>query len=694
MKESYWGYWLIVLGVFVILIMLLVQNVTATNTQDYYLAKEIAEASMIDAVDYGYYREYGEVRIIKEKFVESFVRRFAESASLSSTYKIEFYEIYEVPPKVSVKISTNSSSFNIAGDSSTFKIVNKIDMILEADPTFTYPESIDDGNFEIASSALKSIPGTKRYVTKTGDNEYTIVDNTGQIFDKNCKVLTATFDKSSADNISYDLYKCIPDSSGKCDIFLPQIYKADGNVYGWNTTSGSKNNTLTPGSKVTITKDTTYYAVTDSSIVTVDFKFITPTTGVKNLSASNLSCVMKTNQNSCQITLPTVTADTGYKFNGWSTSQTGSTGLVNPGTSVTIYRNDSVKSRTYYAILEKVAQTPSTDPTQTPTTPTTPTPTPTPTVTDEVDYCNFDNIYVGENNMKVGDVKDATAWPQYTKVTLYNDKNKAAKTVTAGTPMRVISCDSTYCKVWVKGDDCKTSYKIQQSKMLINLPDYIPTIVYGGHTKDVNASKKRRGFIYNKKVDADKPIVPTRMVMAKKLVKVVNTLAKKKYRLYINDLYRPVSAQSNPNVASNPYCKYVSCGISYHAFAGAVDASLAKYDSSSKTWKQVTIKPEIGNGGTKAHVSSVKTGSYESLYKILSSAMTGAGLKVYEYEWWHYNDPTAISDRNTANNNKSAWATKKETKWGTKTYIFDVKKIDKSSSYKHVNFLPKLYYED
>ena len=102
MKESYWGYWLIVLGVFVILIMLLVQNVTATNTQDYYLAKEIAEAAMIDSVDYGYYREYGEVRIVKEKFVESFVRRFAESANTGTTYKIDFYEIYEVPPKVSI----------------------------------------------------------------------------------------------------------------------------------------------------------------------------------------------------------------------------------------------------------------------------------------------------------------------------------------------------------------------------------------------------------------------------------------------------------------------------------------------------------------------------------------------------------------------------------------------------------------
>ena len=194
MKESYWGYWLIVLGVFVILIMLLVQNVTATNTQDYYLAKEIAEAAMVDSVDYGYYREYGEVRIIKEKFVESFVRRFAESASLSSTYKIEFYEIYEVPPKVSVKISTNSSSFNIAGDSSTFKIVNKIDMILEADPSFPYPDSIDDGKFDTSKTAIKSIPNTDRYIVKTGDNEYTIADNTGQVFDKECKVLTATFE--------------------------------------------------------------------------------------------------------------------------------------------------------------------------------------------------------------------------------------------------------------------------------------------------------------------------------------------------------------------------------------------------------------------------------------------------------------------------------------------------------------------
>ena len=135
MKESYWGYWLILLGVFVVIIMVLIQNVTSTNTQDYYLVKEITEASMIDAVDYGYYRQYGEVRIIKEKFIESFLRRFAEAASLSSTYTISFYDIYEAPPKVSVKVASKSRTFNVMGDSSSFDIVNKIDAVLELNPS-------------------------------------------------------------------------------------------------------------------------------------------------------------------------------------------------------------------------------------------------------------------------------------------------------------------------------------------------------------------------------------------------------------------------------------------------------------------------------------------------------------------------------------------------------------------------------
>ena len=67
MKESFWGYWLVILGIFVVVIMLLIQNITSNSTQDYYSIKEISEAAMVDAVDLGYYRDFGELKINKEK---------------------------------------------------------------------------------------------------------------------------------------------------------------------------------------------------------------------------------------------------------------------------------------------------------------------------------------------------------------------------------------------------------------------------------------------------------------------------------------------------------------------------------------------------------------------------------------------------------------------------------------------------
>lgn len=131
MKESYWGYWLIVFGIFIIVVLLLVQSFTSTNTQDYYLVKSITESSLEDAIDYAYYMRYGELKINKEKFYEVFLRRFAEEASISTTYTISFDEVYEAPPKVSVQVASKSNTFNITGDSETFDIVNKIDSILE-----------------------------------------------------------------------------------------------------------------------------------------------------------------------------------------------------------------------------------------------------------------------------------------------------------------------------------------------------------------------------------------------------------------------------------------------------------------------------------------------------------------------------------------------------------------------------------
>lgn len=131
MKNAYWAYWLILLGIAIVVIMLLVQNITTTSTQDYFLVKEITNASLIDAVDYSYYRTYGEIKINKEKFYESFIRRFAETASLTTTYTISFYGVYEAPPKASVEIKSKSNSFNVIGDATEFDMVETINAILE-----------------------------------------------------------------------------------------------------------------------------------------------------------------------------------------------------------------------------------------------------------------------------------------------------------------------------------------------------------------------------------------------------------------------------------------------------------------------------------------------------------------------------------------------------------------------------------
>jgi len=131
-KESFWGYLIIILGVFTLAVILLFNDVTNTNDQNYYLVKEVTEAAMIDAVDIAYYRQTGDIAINKDKFTENFIRRYAESAGAGKTYDIKIYDVVEYPPKVSLSVSSKSNVVNIAGTAEQFDIINKIDAILES----------------------------------------------------------------------------------------------------------------------------------------------------------------------------------------------------------------------------------------------------------------------------------------------------------------------------------------------------------------------------------------------------------------------------------------------------------------------------------------------------------------------------------------------------------------------------------
>lgn len=120
---------IIILGVLTLAVVNIVQNYQTGNELDYHLLEETTEAAMLDAVDLGYYRVTGGIlRMDREKFLESFVRRFAENVNRERNYKIRVLDLNETPPKVSVQVGSNTVA-TFAGED--FDIVNKIDAILE-----------------------------------------------------------------------------------------------------------------------------------------------------------------------------------------------------------------------------------------------------------------------------------------------------------------------------------------------------------------------------------------------------------------------------------------------------------------------------------------------------------------------------------------------------------------------------------
>ncbi|MBO5120821.1 MAG: hypothetical protein J6C28_03985 [Bacilli bacterium] len=123
---------IILLSLMALLLINVISNYSTGGELDYYLVKETTEAAMEDAVDLEYYRLNSLIRIDKEKFIESFLRRFADSVDSTRSYTVSFYDINEVPPKVSVKVDSHTV-LSFSGEAAN--ISTSLDAILEADYT-------------------------------------------------------------------------------------------------------------------------------------------------------------------------------------------------------------------------------------------------------------------------------------------------------------------------------------------------------------------------------------------------------------------------------------------------------------------------------------------------------------------------------------------------------------------------------
>lgn len=124
MSSSMWGYLFLILGIIAAALLLLFGGINTKDENNYYILKEATQNAMLDSVDNVAYHVgltqeevdqnsdiiscksgvSGTVRIISEKFVENFARRYAEVAPTNYTYRVEIYDIQECPAKVTLRV--------------------------------------------------------------------------------------------------------------------------------------------------------------------------------------------------------------------------------------------------------------------------------------------------------------------------------------------------------------------------------------------------------------------------------------------------------------------------------------------------------------------------------------------------------------------------------------------------------------
>ncbi len=132
MRYSFASFGMILVGLIAFVIVITFQRVTINNEGDYYSLKEAMEASLFESIDIPYYRDAesgGTIKIVEEKFIENFTRRFIKNTvGNSNGYVLEFYDIMESPPKASVIIKNKTESMTFSDED--FDVVNKLTGIL------------------------------------------------------------------------------------------------------------------------------------------------------------------------------------------------------------------------------------------------------------------------------------------------------------------------------------------------------------------------------------------------------------------------------------------------------------------------------------------------------------------------------------------------------------------------------------
>ena len=421
--------------------------------------------------------------------------------------------------------------------------------------------------------------------------------------------------------VSNKSLKC--NGTSECSIKLPSVERDGYIIDGFSTNSNDKTMLYKPNQVIKLNKDLELYVISHKDI---QVSFIE---NHSKLSFQSDTCSIYNLEKSCTVKTPTITRS-NYLSLGFSEDINASVAEVLGGENLLV--NDN---KTYYALTK----------------------------------INKDGVLEGCTGYMA--VKDKL----YKKAS----KNKSLKTLKAGTAFTIIKKSGDYFYVQV-GD--QKGY-VLHNLVMINLSDYIPSIVYnitnasssiyvssGYPIKNVTGKKLyKAGKVYNNRLKKDEYIAPVMYSFAKKILKAEKEALANGYTLKIYDSYRPNSVTkdiykglsslynknktvkkninySNTNKSSWGTSWFLARGVSTHNTGSAIDVTMVK-TATLEELKMPTDMHELSSKAVKYKNSGTTSYSKEMLAssaaKKMDKIMKNAGMQTLASEWWHFQENTSYN---------------------------------------------------
>lgn len=159
--------------------------------------------------------------------------------------------------------------------------------------------------------------------------------------------LALSFVANGATSISANGVGCQTLNGSSCEVTLPTITRDGYTILGWNKLVSGTSATYAPGAVVDIYEDGTYYAITSKQL-----SFVFDKNTASTIGTTSGNCTIYNTQNSCNITMPTITPNSGYSVIGWNINSAATVKQYDVSQNVAVSANN-----TYYAITKLITYT-------------------------------------------------------------------------------------------------------------------------------------------------------------------------------------------------------------------------------------------------------------------------------------------------------------------------------------------------